>query len=114
MKSGDVVIYIDAEGAEHNALVGAVNPGDDSRLSVLYVDSGRDHEFNSGARENTIHWRVDLEHVDAKVNPVNCWKEVEVTEPPAPPAPPTFEEQLADPANADVLAEFLKKQAPPK
>lgn len=77
-KSGDVVIYIDAEGAEHNALVGAVNPGDDSRLSVLYVDSGRDHEFNSGARENTIHWRVDLEHVDAKVNPVNCWKEVSV------------------------------------
>ena len=80
MKTGDVVIYIDVEGKEHNALVGAISDLDPARVSLLYLDENKPHEFNSGAHENVIHRLVDIQHASATARQVHVWRELPFTD----------------------------------
>jgi hypothetical protein len=78
MNKNEPVIYIDAKGSEHLALVTAVNPFTLGRVSLVYVDVTADE------RENLVQLS-DVAHMDdsskQENNPdlptihLNCWKE---------------------------------------
>ena len=72
----DTVIYCDAKGKEHDALVFAVNPMNPTYQSLVYVDEAKPESDN-------VVKVFDVRHMDtiSEPNPalptyhLNCWKE---------------------------------------
>lgn len=76
IKAG-VVVYVDPKGAEHKALVTAVNPLNPGYITLVIVDDKADEASN-------VKKLYDVRHMDeiAEQNPalptyqLHCWKEV--------------------------------------
>jgi hypothetical protein len=76
MKKAQSVIYCDAKGLEHEALVFAVNPFNPSYVSLVYIDESKPDANNRVEK-------FDVQHMDEikEANPdlptyhLNCWKE---------------------------------------
>jgi len=59
-KAGDVVIYLDAKGEPHNALLTSVHPLMPEHLSLVYVDDGMKEV-------------IGVDHAATKDVGLNCW-----------------------------------------
>jgi hypothetical protein len=92
MKKAQSVIYCDAKGLEHEALVIATNPFHPHHLSLVYVDE-------AAPEDNNVVKKFDVTHVSKikEANPDlptyhgNCWKEYFENSKPLPPDHPAYD-----------------------
>lgn len=94
MQKAKLVIYIDPNGVEHEALVRAVNPLNEGFATLVYVDDKAPESDNLKTVFDVAHHHdesKDENHPDLPRFVLNCWKDVAEAHEAIPPEHPHFD-----------------------